>query len=72
MNKLDAIKQIAEKVNGRVRKDYSGRFMYGKTCLGIVCEDPTEAIETAAQHGITNAKVDNMGLDYIVYWPNLK
>lgn len=25
-------------------RSYSGRSMYGKTCLGVVCDDPTSTI----------------------------
>lgn len=43
----------------KIRFDYSGRGMFGKRCPGVVCKNqfPTSAI----------VKVDNMGLDIIVY-----
>lgn len=39
-----------------VREDYSGRFMYGETCFGIVTKDPSILslifIELAAQEAL--------------------
>ena len=67
-NKLEAIAQL---VDGDLRLNYSGRGMYGNSCLGIVTDDPTACMEYAAQRGITGAKMDNMGRQYIVYWPNI-
>lgn len=49
---------------------YSGRGMYGAKCDGIVGSDFIDIIETAAANGLTGAKYDNMGHDYIVYWPH--
>ena len=72
MNTEDKIKAIAEEVDGGVREDYSGRGMFGECCLGIVCSDANKCLEVAGSKGIKGGKVDNMGLDYIVYWPNLK
>ena len=64
--------EVAAEVDGRVRETYSGRGMYGRECFGIVCTDTSTCIEAAAVHGITGAKTDNMGLQYIVYWPQHK
>lgn len=46
--------------------------MYGERCYGIVCDDPIPCIEEAAEQGIRGARYDNMGLQYIVYWPHLR
>lgn len=45
--------------------------MYGAQCYGIVCDDPIPCIENAAENGIKGAVYDQMGLQYIVYWPNI-
>lgn len=48
---------------------YSGKFMYSNKCWGIVTDDLTQVIETAAMHGVTGAKFDSLGRQIIVYWP---
>lgn len=70
-NMLAAIEAIARDVDGEVYRHYSGRAMYGSQCLGVVCPYASEAIEAAARRGITGARTDSMGRDYIVYWPAL-
>lgn len=46
--KLSELKEVCDILNDRysgdgdswrVYEDYSGRFMYGKTCNGLVCDD---------------------------------
>jgi len=51
-----------------LRKDYSGRGMFGKTCYGIVCDNPGDVI---AQVGLPGARQDSMGKSAIVYWPSV-
>lgn len=55
-----------------LREEYNGRGMFGRTCLGVVCPAYvyTRVIEYAAFYGLFGAKVDQMGLSMIVYWPN--
>lgn len=53
-----------------VYENYSGRGMYGEKCHGITGSDFIAIIETAASCGLTGAKYDSLGRDYIVYWPN--
>ena len=69
------IQEIKEKIEdaancgGRdLRKDYSGRCMFGETCWGIVCDDPADVI---AEVGVKGARTDSMGLHTIVYWPSV-
>jgi len=65
------------------RFGYSGRGMYGSTCVGVVCDDP---IEFAVRFGNelcerdlgdysiedwARVAVDQMGLQTIVYWPRI-
>lgn len=66
------IKEIANEVGGTVRTDYSGRGMFGKTCMGVICEDPNECLEAAGSLGVRGGRIDNMGKQYIVYWPTIK
>lgn len=71
MTNQEKVRRVAEEVGGKVREKYSGRFMYGKTCMGIVCGYPIEAIEVAGELGLRGARQDSMGLSYIVYWPTV-
>ena len=66
------LEEISELVGGKIYHGYSGRGMYGAQCLGIVCPDPVPCIEYAAENGIRGAVYDQMGLDYIVYWPEIR
>lgn len=66
-----ALKEIAESTESRFYNGYSGRGMFGKECVGIVTGDPQFIEEEAVMVGIRGARRDNMGLDYIVYWPNI-
>lgn len=61
---------VAKAVDGNLR-EYSGRGMYGTSCLGITTGDPIGCIEEAAARGITGAMRDSMGKRYIVYWPDI-
>lgn len=63
--------EIAAAVGGTVYPDYSGRGMFGAVCPGIECADPLAAIEEAAARGLRGASQDQMGRDFIVYWPHL-
>ena len=66
---IAAIHEIAEYLGDGVRDDYSGRGMYGKTCYGIVTDDPLAVVEDAAAVGLRGARTDSMGTHTIVYWP---
>lgn len=70
--KIAAIEATADAVGGTVRKSYSGRCMFGRTCYGIVCDFAETCIEEAASRGLRGAKKDSMGLQAIVYWPSVE
>lgn len=81
----------------QVRDNYSGRFMFGETCFGVVVDniatavsDVSEALREIiiAEHRddldlakeaadmledgkLTECRTDNMGLDYIIYFPHI-
>lgn len=67
----EILKEIAEELGGRVRENYSGRGMFGRTCLAIVCDSPKACIAAAAKKRIVGASTDNMGLSYVIYWRSL-
>lgn len=66
----------------QIRTDYSGRFMFGKTCFGIVGNTGTLGVfmahvavlipELRDYDFITNLRWDEMGLDMIYYWPDIQ
>lgn len=69
---IEALNEVADIVGGEIRDDYSGRGMYGQRCYGIECDEPLACIEQAAMQGISGANYDQMGLQYIVYWPRIR
>lgn len=71
-NKIDKIKRIAAEVGGNVYENYSGRGMFGEKCFGIVCPNANECLEVAGAHGLRGGNIDNMGRDFIVYWPGVR
>lgn len=65
-----------------LRDDYSGRGMYGETCIGIVCA-PSEYTGFIASYAIAalddvdcgwlnRVASDNMGRSMIYYWPGVQ
>ena len=74
---LELLEELAQEVDGNIRTDYSGRGMYGKTCVGIVVDNLlalggaiTSVIEDEElrKELTTNSNTDSMGYDTIVYW----
>jgi hypothetical protein len=61
MDKATA-KRIAKKVDGGVYEDYSGRCMYGETTYGVVLKGYDITPQMRKRY-----RLDNMGLDYIIY-----
>lgn len=70
-DKIEILYEVADIIGGEMYERYSGRGMYGEQCYGIVCDDPISCVENAAENGIKGAVYDQMGLQYIVYWPNI-
>ena len=73
MKAIEVLQEICDGIEGaKVYEDYSGRGMFGKTCLGISCDNATSVIEDASRlFNIRNSKTDQLGLGYIVYWEHL-
>ena len=78
------IEKFCNETNGcSFRADYSGRFMYGRTCVGIVIDDRVyETIVSLCdflhESGIEYVSdmlgtihSDSMGLSQIIYFPDL-
>ena len=59
--------------DARICRDYSGRGMFGETCIGLICPNSEEGrLAAAGALGFRGARRDNMGRDWIIYWPDLK
>lgn len=71
MNPLAILEELAAEVDGAVRS-YSGRFMYGARCWGVTVPNLAEGIHVAGRLGLPAPQTDNMGMDYILYWPAFK
>lgn len=69
---IEIIEDAANAIGGEVTYSYSGRGMFGRTCVGIECDSSQEVIEEAASRGLRGAAVDNLGLGWIVYWPSVQ
>lgn len=67
----ELIEQLAEEVEGEVYNAYSGRFMYGKQCLGVTVPDLKKALMAVGRLGLPEPRIDQIGLEYILYWPEV-
>lgn len=80
----EALQYAAEQVNlgdeeTSVRTDYSGRAMYGRTCLGVVTDDLREVFRFVVALADTDCDItderictDSMGRSSIYYWPSVE
>lgn len=72
-SKSQIIRDMADEGFGKLVEEYSGRGMYGATCLGLIIDQSIQSvIEEAASRGLRGASSDNMGKQNIVYWPAVK
>lgn len=77
---LGTLEEAAGEAEMDFRTDYSGRGMYGKTCVGVT-GDTAKLVHFVllvgekdldfALDNLTNMSQDSMGLDTIFYWPQL-
>jgi len=92
MDNINLIQFLANKAEYECRP-YCGSSMYGRSCLGVVCENPLDVplnlieafceFESSESNVIDlgklnhlmdilrNSNQDSLGMDYIVYWPQL-
>lgn len=72
----EALEEVcdASDTEAKIYENYSGRGMYGKTCIGVSCDryDDIKIIERAAVQGLSGAKMDSLGMGTIVYWPEFQ
>lgn len=76
--------QVAIKALGEIHRysdldiqiqSYSGRGMYGRVCLGVVLSSIDEVFRLGQELyelEFPKLRSDNMGMDMIVYWPDLE
>jgi hypothetical protein len=81
----EQIGNITNALDGRGEpQPYSGRAMYGESCLGIVTDNPTRAILTLATNLAemeemellallrdATSREDSMGRSVVIYFPSL-
>lgn len=78
---LDAMRELAEGYELKFHHDYSGRGMYGRTCIGVegtrenfwrftlvMASELHEDLMIALE---TLPQQDSMGMDLIWYWPGV-
>ena len=47
---------------------YSGRFMYGKSCVACTVKRGDDLTDLPKE----GSRVDHLGFDYVVYWPEIE
>lgn len=88
MKVSDLIRKFCEENSDKyeVYEGYSGRFMFGRTCLGVIVKMGYSEIEFIIKltdylnnyldvidlEFAEGISMDNLGLDTIVYFPKLK
>ncbi len=81
---INLLREVYESGNMEMEvRSYSGRGMYGDTCVGVVLGDYANAWTLALAiadvnngdadlFGLPEPRTDSMGLGTILYWPGLK
>lgn len=83
----ELLESFVDDMDARLYSDYSGHGMFGRECVGIVCDTPISfmmrlikalldeqtdiATELADVLLDNEVSTDSMGLSAIVYWPHL-
>lgn len=83
----DALESLTLSAGGDAYFGYSGRGMYGATCVGITLPNLTDFVSLGAaiktmydndeidsemyREMLTGASTDSMGHDCIIYWHNI-
>ena len=85
MNIAEVIKNFCEDYDYTFYSDYSGRCMYGRHCVGIVCDNTLGALLELADYIKDNYEdeysytellgspcMDSLGLSNILYFPKIE
>lgn len=80
----DDFEDAAYQIDADIRDDYSGRGMYGDTCIGVTFDQYGgnemelgvllgQKLDADDAYALArNARSDSMGLGTIIYFPNFK
>ena len=75
MNAIDKLREVARKNGWEFQDAYSGRYMFGRKCVGIVGPSSDEIMKAVVLDSVTVAFTgwlqDTMGFEVIVYWPSI-
>ena len=80
LSQIDDFENLAWDIGGEVYEDYSGRGMFGKTCLGITVENLEKSIFKLGKESadydfskeLANFQTDSLGRSFIIYFPKLQ
>jgi hypothetical protein len=71
---MESIIEIMESAGYEVRRNYSGRGMFGATCVAVELdksEDLWNISKLLTDFDLKAPKTDSMGRGMIAYWPTL-
>ena len=79
-SQLNDFENLAWDIDGEVYENYSGRGMYGKTCLGITVENLEKALFKLGRESADGSfskelerfETDSLGRSFIIYFPRLQ
>lgn len=88
MSAIETIRNLVPDIDleGVEIRKYSGRGMYGKECLAIVCDGLPKLLEFClnlqeyaiqddeehdVQYELARVRHDSMGLSQVFYWPSI-
>ena len=83
--KADIIREFCEEYDLEFYEDYSGRCMYGRQCVGIICDDVIGVLlklcdylynfiedDESLEDYLGDPKSDSLGLNRILYFPKIQ
>jgi hypothetical protein len=83
-DQLEIVRDFCDEKDISLRTDYSGRGMYGQTCIGFVTDDEMSLgmdliiyLKDAGMDDVIDifrnagSQMDSMGLSTIVYFPSI-
>ncbi len=82
-SQFDDFENLAWDIGGEVYENYSGRGMFGKTCLAITVDELENALFRLGRESgdcsfssfsdyLANFRTDNLGRSFIIYFPKLQ
>ncbi len=79
-DQLNEFSNLAWDIGGEVYENYSGRGMFGKTCMGITVENLEKALFKLGRESgnyefskeLYRFEIDNLGRSFIIYFPKIQ